>query len=131
MQGYRDPDLTAQVEGFIADLPMYPEKPTGALVDAVDYVAENGPSARRPVLGEVSLEPDYPAEAEVFGHHLREIRPLGTDIRILCVFGPDRTLVLLYAGDKAGEWKHWYRTAIPEAAKLYGDYLRETGQAET
>ena len=45
------------------------------------------------------------------------------DIRILCTFGPDRTLVLLYAGDKAGEWNRWYRTAIPEAARLYREYL--------
>ena len=53
----------------------------------------------------------------------------GELIRILAIYGPDRTLVLLYAGDKAGDWNRWYRTAIPEAARLYKEYLRDTGQA--
>jgi hypothetical protein len=44
------------------------------------------------------------------------------------LFGPDWTLVLLYAGDKAGEWNRSYRRAIPEAARLYREYLEETGQ---
>lgn len=50
------------------------------------------------------------------------------DIRILFTFGPDRTLVLLYAGDKAGAWNTWYRRAIPEAARLYRGYLTTTNQ---
>lgn len=110
-------------------LPNFPEQPTRAIIDAVDYVAENGPAARRPILGEVSLEPDYREYVPVFGNHLREIRPLGTDVRILCTFAPDRTLVLLFAGDKAGEWNRWYRRAIGEAARLYRAYLEDTGQA--
>jgi hypothetical protein len=38
-------------------------------------------------------------------------------------------LILLYAGDKEGDWNRWYRTAIPAAARLYGQYLTDTGQA--
>ena len=120
--------MTDQVANFMADLPQYPAQPTRAIVDAVDYVDENGPASRRPLLGEIVLIPDYRDVAPVFGNHLREIRPLGTDIRILCTFGPDRTLVLLYAGDKVGEWNRWYRTAIREAAALYRQYLSDTGQ---
>lgn len=124
----RGADATEQVEAFMAPMPDYPAQPTRAIIDAVDYVDENGPAARRPLLGEIVLEPDYREFVPVFGNHLREIRPLGTDVRILCTFGPDRTLVLLYAGDKAGEWNRWYRTAIPEAARLYREYVRATGQ---
>lgn len=124
----RTPDITEQVESFMDPLPQYPAQPTRAIIDAVDYVIENGPAARRPVLGEIVLLPDYAAEASVFGNHLREIRPLGTDVRIICTFGPDRTLVLLFAGDKVGQWNRWYRTAIPEAARLYAIYLRDTEQ---
>lgn len=112
----------------MAPLPMYPGQPTRAIIEAVDYVTDLGPAARRPVLGEIVLEPDYREFVPLFGHHLREIRPLGTDVRILCTFAPDRTLVLLYAGDKVGQWNRWYRTAIREAAALYERYLRETGQ---
>jgi hypothetical protein len=121
-------EATDQVEAFMAPLPMFPAHPTRAIFEAVDYVVAEGPSARRPVLGEVSLEPDHREYIAVFGNRLREIRPLGTDVRILCIFGPDRTLVLLYAGDKAGEWKRWYATAIKEAARLYIEYLKETRQ---
>lgn len=123
------PDVAAQVAEFVLALPQYPGQPTRAIVDAVDYVAENGPAARRPILGEIVLLPDYPAEAALFGHRLREIRPLGTDVRILATFGPDQRLVLLHAGDKAGSWKAWYRRAIPAAAAAYREYLADTGQS--
>lgn len=125
----RTPDATDQVEGFMAPLPQYPDQPTRAIVEAVEYVVQEGPAARRPIWAEIVLLPDYPAEADLFGHRLHEVRPLGTDVRILAIHGPDRTLVLLYAGDKAGDWKRWYRTAIPEAARLYRTYLGNTGQA--
>lgn len=124
----RTPDATEQVVAFMDPQPAVPAQPTRAIIEAVDYVVQEGPAARRPVWGEINLVPDYPAESEVFGHRLHEVRPLGTDVRILAIFAPDRTLVLLYAGDKAGEWKRWYRTAIPEAARLYREYLGETGQ---
>jgi len=29
------------------------------------------------------------------------------------------------AGDKAGQWEKWYRSAIPQAEQLYEDYLAE------
>lgn len=77
----------------------------------------------------IGLEPDYREFIPLFGKHLKELRPLGTEIRILFIFGPDRTLVLLYGGNKEGEWTRWYRTAIPEAARLYRKYLEDTGQA--
>ncbi len=39
--------------------------------------------------------------------------------------------MLLYAGDKQGDWNRWYRVAIPEGAQLDREYLEDTGQAET
>jgi hypothetical protein len=49
---------------------------------------------------------------------------LGTH-RILLVFDPWRSAVLLVAGDRSGQWARWYRTAIPQAEQLYEDYLAE------
>jgi hypothetical protein len=95
------------------------------IVDAIDHVAKGGPTVGRPLVAEISLDPDYRDLVPLFGKHLKEIRPLSTDIRILCTFTAERRLVLLYAGDKAGDWKRWYRTAIREAARLYRDYLEE------
>jgi hypothetical protein len=43
----------------------------------------------------------------------------------LLVFDPWPSVVLLVAGDKSGQWKQWYRTAIPRAEQLYDDYLAE------
>lgn len=123
----RSPDATDQVAAFMDALPQWPEMPTRAIVEAVDYVAEVGPAARRPIMAEVNLVPGYPAAAAEFGHHLREIRPLGTTVRILAAFAPDRTLVLLHAGDKGGEWTAWYRAAIPAAAAAWRAYLRDLG----
>jgi hypothetical protein len=41
------------------------------------------------------------------------------------VFDPWRSVILLVAGDKSGQWNSWYRTAIPRAEKLYEEYIAE------
>jgi hypothetical protein len=59
---------------------------------------------------------------------MKELRPPSTErteIRILFVFDPWRSAVLLVAGDKSGRWKQWYRQAIPEAEHLYETYAKE------
>jgi hypothetical protein len=63
---------------------------------------------------------------------MKELRPPSagrTEIRILFVFDPYRSAVLLVAGDESGQWNRWYRVAIPEAERLYGDYL-DVGKRE-
>lgn len=57
---------------------------------------------------------------------MKELRPLGTSIRILFAFDPRRTAILLVAGDKGTQgWNDWYRDAIPEAEDLYDTYIEE------
>jgi hypothetical protein len=60
--------------------------------------------------------------------NLKELRP-GT-VRILFVFDPWRSSILLVAGDKAGRWNAWYREAIPLAEQRYEIYLKERGEEE-
>ncbi len=60
--------------------------------------------------------------------NLKELRP-GT-VRILFVFDPWRSSILLVAGDKAGQWNAWYREAIPLAEQRYETYLKERAQEE-
>lgn len=65
-------------------------------------------------------------------HNLKELRPGSaghTEIRILFVFDPWRSAILLIGGDKSGNWTGWYRYAIPHAEELYDQYLKER-QAE-
>jgi hypothetical protein len=45
-------------------------------------------------------------------------------VRILFVFDPWRSCILLVAGDKAGRWAVWYDEAIPLAEQRYQSYLK-------
>jgi hypothetical protein len=59
---------------------------------------------------------------------MKELRPPSsgrTEIRILFVFDPWRSAILLLAGDKSGQWTRWYREAIPTAERVYSAYLTE------
>ncbi|MQA25545.1 MAG: DNA-binding protein [Micromonosporaceae bacterium] len=84
------------------------------VVQAIDALSENGPGLGRPLV-------DTIAGSAI--SNLKELRP-GT-VRILFVFDPWRSSILLVAGDKAGQWNAWYQEAIPLAEKRYEIYLRE------
>jgi Phage derived protein Gp49-like (DUF891) len=56
---------------------------------------------------------------------------LTSEIRILFVFDPWRSAILLVAGDKSGKWNRWYAEAIPHAEQLYEIYLKERAEEET
>ncbi|UGT42062.1 type II toxin-antitoxin system RelE/ParE family toxin [Nocardia yamanashiensis] len=89
------------------------------VVQAIDALAEGGPGLGRPLVDTIAGS-NIP--------NLKELRP-GT-VRILFVFDPWRSTVLLVAGNKAGQWTAWYRTAIPLAEQRYEIYLRERGKEE-
>ena len=46
-------------------------------------------------------------------------------LRVLFVFDPRRTAILLIGGDKTGSWDRWYDRTVPIADDLYDEYLRE------
>jgi hypothetical protein len=121
MKKWSDPVLTNQVRDFYRGLS---EADADAFDAAVERLAEVGPTLGRPTVGEVDLTRERAALREALPH-LKELRP-GT-IRVLFTFGPDRVPVLLFAGDKEGDWSRWYPRAIAEAAKLYQEYLTEEG----
>ena len=60
--------------------------------------------------------------------NMKELRPMGGNIRVLFAFDPRRTAILLLGGDKTGQWQAWYREAIPVAEQLYEVYLAELQQ---
>jgi hypothetical protein len=66
-------------------------------------------------------------------HGLKELRPGSagsTEIRVLFVFDPWRSAILLVGGDKSGNWTRWCQAAIPRAERLYEDYLHERATEE-
>ncbi len=89
------------------------------VVQAIDALAENGPGLGRPLVDTIHGS----AIA-----NLKELRP-GT-VRILFVFDPWRSSIMLVAGDKAGQWNAWYQEAIPLAEQRYEIYLKERAQEE-
>ena len=57
---------------------------------------------------------------------MKELRPGSsgrTELRILFAFDPVRRGILLVSGDKAGNWKQWYRRSIPVADDLFDAHL--------
>lgn len=64
-------------------------------------------------------------------HNLKELRPGSSgssEVRILFVFDPVRSVVLLVAGDKSSGWKDWYTKAIPAAEAAYEAYLEDSDE---
>ncbi len=89
---------------------------------AILVLERNGPAEGRPLVDTVTASSIA---------NMKELRPPSTkqsEIRILFVFDPWRSAILLVAGDKSGEWNRWYRRAIPAAEQLYAVYLKEREQ---
>ncbi|WP_131765180.1 type II toxin-antitoxin system RelE/ParE family toxin [Candidatus Protofrankia californiensis] len=59
--------------------------------------------------------------------NLKELRPGSagaSEVRLLFVFDLERQAVILAGGDKAGNWRGWYRMAVPLAEAAYADHLK-------
>ena len=111
--------LTPEVEAFLDEL--YESDPVShQLVNQAILVLErNGPAEGRPLVDTITSSRIA---------NMKELRPPsagGSEIRILLVFDPWRSAILLVTGDKSGQWDKWYCTAIPHAEQLYDDYLDE------
>ena len=90
------------------------------LVDAVvERLAASGPTLGRPFVDTVEGS-SIPNLKE-----LRTRAATGGQLRVLFVFDPRRTAILLLGGNKAGQWRAWYERTIPMAEELYAIYLRE------
>lgn len=94
------------------------EPDADAVVARIELLSERGPDLKRPVVGEILSSSHAP--------RMKELR-CGTAgaIRVLFVFDPRRTAILLLGGSKSGQWTEWYEDAIPRADRLYEVYLEE------
>jgi hypothetical protein len=89
-----------------------------AVAARIELLAADGPTLKRPVVGEI--------RSSRFAPRMKELR-CGTEgvIRVLFAFDPRRTAILLVGGAKAGGWRQWYIEAVPQADYLYEVYLDE------
>ena len=86
---------------------------------AIDLLAIEGPSLGRPLVDHVRGSRH---------HNLKELRPRSSKssaIRILFAFDPERSAILLVAGDKAGVWGEWYREMLPVADDRLDQWLKQ------
>lgn len=111
--------LTDEVNGWLDDLATVDDGSYRQVVYAIEALAEVGPNLGRPLVDRIKNSAI---------HNLKELRPGSagsTEVRVLFVFDPWRSAILLVAGDKASNWSGWYRHAIPQAEQLYETYLKE------
>lgn len=117
--------MTSEVAGFLETLYEADRKSHTLVNQAILVLERNGPAEGRPLV-------DTVVGSTVA--NLKELRPgsaTGSEVRILFAFDPWRSAILLVAGDKSGRWKSWYRTAVPEAERLYGNYVKEREEEGT
>ena len=86
---------------------------------AIDLLAIEGPSLGRPLVDHIRGSRH---------RNLKELRPRSSKasaIRILFAFDPERSAIILVAGDKAGAWDQWYREKIPIADDRLDQWLKQ------
>lgn len=84
---------------------------------AISALQEEGPALGRPLVD--TIKGSQLA-------NLKELRPGSagaSEVRLLFIFDPTRSAIMLVGGDKARRWKSWYREAIPAAEAAYRDHL--------
>lgn len=93
------------------------QKSFSLVTAAVRELRDSGPALGRPL-----------ADTIRGSRHrkMKELRPGSagrSEMRILFAFDPARQAILLVAGDKAGDWKGWYKRAIPLADDRLDEHL--------
>lgn len=83
---------------------------------AVEVLAELGPGLGRPFVDTLRGSRH---------RNMKELRPRGGHLRVLFVFDPRRTAVLLVGGDKSDRWERWYEDALARADDLYDRHLED------
>lgn len=87
-----------------------------ALLAAVRILRDVGPALGRPLVDTITASRH---------RNMKELRPGSTgrtEIRVLFAFDIERQAILLCGGDKAGNWRRWYRDNIPIADDRFDEH---------
>ncbi|GAA0996115.1 type II toxin-antitoxin system RelE/ParE family toxin [Acrocarpospora macrocephala] len=117
--------LHAEVNAWFLDICKNDPATAEKIEEALDELALQGPKLGRPLVDRIH-------HSRIL-HSLKELRPRvpgKAEIRLLFVFDPTREAIVLVAGDKSGEWRRWYRAAIPLAEERYAAYRAEKEKEE-
>ncbi|NKE09295.1 MULTISPECIES: type II toxin-antitoxin system RelE/ParE family toxin [Kocuria] len=91
------------------------------VVAAIELLEDRGPQLGRPIVDTVSSSRH---------RNMKELRPGSSgrsELRVMFAFDPERSAIMLIAGDKAGNWTRWYKKNIPLADDILDDHLRKLG----
>lgn len=89
------------------------------VIAAIELLEERGPQLGRPIVDTVSSSRH---------RNMKELRPGSagrSELRVLFAFDPERSAIMLIAGDKAGNWTRWYKTNVPLADDIFDEHLRK------
>jgi len=102
------------IAGWLASLD---EDSRAQVVAAIELLEDRGPQLGRPIVDTVAASRH---------RNMKELRPGSSgrsELRVLFAFDPKRSAIMLFAGDKAGNWTRWYTKSIPLADDLFDDHL--------
>ena len=103
------------IVGWLASLD---DESRAQVVAAIELLEYRGPQLGRPIVDTVASSKH---------RNMKELRPGSSgrsELRILFAFDPERSAIMLIAGDKSGNWKRWYTRNIPRADDLFDVHLR-------
>ena len=87
------------------------------VIAALTVLREDGPKLGRPLVDTIKGSTVK---------NMKELRPGSkgrSEVRILFAFDPQRQAILLVAGDKAGNWKKWYKENVPLAEERWQKHI--------
>ncbi|MGP5288219.1 type II toxin-antitoxin system RelE/ParE family toxin, partial [Glutamicibacter arilaitensis] len=94
------------------------------VVAAIEILQDRGPHLGRPLVDTVE---------DSKHSNMKELRPGSSgssELRVLFAFDPERQAIMLVAGDKAGNWKQWYKANIPVADVLFDEHINSLKKGE-
>ncbi|MDD9376504.1 type II toxin-antitoxin system RelE/ParE family toxin [Streptomyces sp. ZAF1911] len=122
--------IVPEVREWLHDLRKRDKKTMLMVSAAITALRDYGPGLGRPLADTLTQSVKEKRQGVP---KIKELRPhsgSSSAPRILFIFDPQRQAVLLVAGDKAGNWAHWYREAIPLAHERYERHLKEAEASE-
>ena len=116
--------MTSQVRRWLVELEHSAPSLYLRALTTIELLRQHGPHLGRPLADRIHGSSI---------HNLKELRishQRDHSLRLLYAFDSQRRAVLLFAGNKAGDWNHWYPSAIHQAEDFFAHHERNIDSHE-